>query len=228
MSFWWLFAFCFGAYMFGNINIAVLISKFIFKSDIRTFGSGNPGASNILRAHGTKWGILVLFLDMLKGVIPTLCAWIAFGAGYDFHPLHATSNSAGQIAMYACGLAVVLGHCFPVVSKFKGGKGVATTVGVFCVTNPVVGIAGLSIGMLLGVFLEYPSVSSFVFITFAVLWEGFLNNAGAAVYAMLIGFYFLLLFTHRKNIYRILSGRERRASLFKRRKKQVINSAPAQ
>ena len=219
MSYWWLFAFCFGSYMIGNLNFAVLISKTVFRHDIRKVGSGNPGASNILRAHGFKWGFFVLFLDMCKGMVPTLCAWIAFGHGYDFNPVHASSDTPGQIAMYACGLAVVLGHCYPVCSKFRGGKGVATAVGVFCVTNPVVGIGGLTIGMILGIFLEYPSVSSFVFITFAVVWEGFLNRAGAAVYALLISFYLLLLFTHRNNIYRILSGREKRATFIKRKKK---------
>ncbi|MDR0462413.1 MAG: glycerol-3-phosphate acyltransferase [Christensenellaceae bacterium] len=218
MSYWYLFAFCGGAYLIGNINFSILVGKFILRDDIRKKGSGNPGASNMLRNFGFKWGILILFLDMLKGAIPAIVGLVVYGDGYSANPMHAVTTQSGQIAMYACGLAAVVGHCFPFWTGFRGGKGMATTVGVFVVANPAIGFGGLLLGMFLVSIFKYPTISSFVFITLAVLWEGIAKNPSITVYALLATFYFLSLFTHRSNIYRLLCGNEKPANLFKRKK----------
>ena len=230
MSYWWLIAFCFGSYLVGNINFSVIISKVVLKNDIRTKGSGNPGASNMLRNFGFKWGLIILILDMLKGALPAVIGWAAYGSGYNFNPLEPVTTGSGQIAMYACGFWAVIGHCFPfwtcqiidgkrIWAPFHGGKGVSTIVGIFVVTNPAIGFGGLFLGLFLGYFLEYPSVSSIVFVTLAVLWECFVRSPGVTVSIMLIIFYFFAWYTHRANIYRLLCGNEKRAKLFSRSKK---------
>jgi len=233
MSFYWLFLFCFVAYFIGNINFSIIISKNILKNSIRSSGSGNPGATNMLRKFGFKWGIIVLILDMVKGIIPALMGFLVFKLTTDT----AAANTAlgglgaigrGRIALYACGLAAVVGHCFPVIYKFKGGKGVATTVGVFAVANPALAFIALAAGMLYGGFFHYASQSSFIFITAATLWEGFMGwewtNIGATanptVYILLMIFYGLILFTHRHNIWKLLTGQENCALLFGKLKRK--------
>jgi len=212
MSLYWLFLACAISYFIGNINFSVILSKFILRKDVRKCGSGNPGATNMLRNFGFKWGLVILILDMLKGAIAALAGYLIWGAG--------TEN--GTIALYACGLAVVLGHCFPVFSKFKGGKGVSTTVGVFFVVNPALAGIMLSFGMIYGIIFEYASLSSIMFITAALLWEGFYGGASITVSALLIAFYLLVLFTHRKNIFKLFTGAENRASPLARIKRKKL------
>ena len=220
LSFWWLFLFCPLAYLLGTVNFSILISRFK-GSDVRKSGSGNPGATNMLRAFGFKWAMATLLLDMLKGGLPTLVGLFAFGGwGYTANPFEPVSNDAGQIGMYACGLAVAVGHCFPVFMKFRGGKGVATIVGVFTVINPLIGLAGLLFGMLYWKVFEYVSISSFSFLTIVTIWEGFVRTTPSyAVASLIISYYLLVLFTHRGNVYRLLAGKERRA---KNRSKKAV------
>ena len=225
MSFYWLFLFCTAAYLFGNINFSIILSKFKLKNDIRSSGSGNPGATNMLRKFGFKWGLAVLLLDMAKGALPALVGFLVFKLTAD---TKSAGIAAGRIALYSCGLAAVLGHCFPVFYKFKGGKGVATTVGVFAVANPILAFVALAAGMVYGAFFHYASQSSFIFITAAALWEGFMGwewsigpgNANPTVHIILIVLYGLILFTHRHNIWKLLTGQENRALLFGRLKRK--------
>ena len=223
MSYYWLFLFLPLAYLFGNINFSILISKFKLKKDIRAQGSGNPGATNMLRNFGFKWGLAVLLLDMLKGAIPTLIGLLIYGGfSYSIHPLSIFTTPSGQVAMYSFGLATILGHCFPVWTGFRGGKGVATTVGVFFVINPIIGFTGLVLGLVYGGFFGHASMSSFLFITFVVLWEGFIKTPGVFASILLSVYYFFILVMHWQNIIRLLKGNERRVSLFKKRSKQKI------
>jgi len=229
MSFWWLALLCPAAYFIGNISPSVLISKFALKSDVRADGSGNAGATNMMRKFGFRWALLILVLDMLKSAVPALVGLLLYGGfSYNGNPLMPVASTSAQIAMYACGFAALLGHVYPVLMKFRGGKGVATAVGVFAVANPVIGLSALVFGLLHGAYYQYASVSSFLFITWVVLWEGILKSPHPAVCGLLIGYYFFVLFTHRQNIVRILTGRERRANMFaklRRKKKNISNSS---
>ena len=227
MSYWWLFLFCPVSYLIGGINFSIIISRNILKDNVRSHGSGNPGATNMLRSYGFKWGLLVLIGDMLKAAIPAFIGFWCFGDhNYSLNPFASAISGDGLIGLYSCGLSAVVGHCFPVFYHFHGGKGVSSVVGVFAVANPVIGLGGLAFGMVLGMIFEYASVSSITFITIAALWQGFLLSHGLTVSIVLAVFYFLVLFTHRKNIYRLLAGCENRASLFKKRSKYAQNKIP--
>jgi len=217
MSLYWLFLFCIVSYFIGNINFAVIITRRARLRDIRQMGSGNPGATNMLRQYGFKLGILNFILDVCKGVIPALVGVIAFGGW---------NTPYGQIALYACGLAAVLGHCFPVIYKFKGGKGVSSIVGVFMVANP---LFTLGIIVVVGVYwaaFEYGAISSIVLITFMVIVQGLGidpdSYGSVAIVSMLVGLYFFAIFTHRTNVKRLLSGKENHASLLRKLKRKKL------
>ena len=120
MLYFWYALLAIGAYLIGNISFAILLSK-KKNQDITKMGSGNPGTMNMLRNFGFKTGILTLALDALKGAAPALAGYLLFG----------------DHGLYIAGLAVILGHIYPVFRKFKGGKGVACTLGVFLVANPI-------------------------------------------------------------------------------------------
>ena len=133
---WWQFLLlAIGSYLMGNINFAIIISK-LKKKDIRTLGSGNPGTLNMSRNFGLKIGLLTLVLDIFKGAIPTFIGFIIYRNTY----FVGTSLSIELLAKVGCGFFAVLGHVFPVFMKFKGGKGIATTIGVFAVCNPLIAV----------------------------------------------------------------------------------------
>lgn len=162
---WWRFLLtAVFAYLVGNFNSAITISK-LKKKDIRNMGSGNPGTMNMSRNFGLKIGLLVFVLDVLKGVVPTLIARIAFQrTGYDFD-----GQPVYVFAEYFTGFFVVLGHVFPVFYKLKGGKGIASAIGVLLVCNfPLTLILGL---LALG----------FIFITRMGSMGSFLATAPSAV-----------------------------------------------
>ena len=199
----WLIPICFGAYMVGNFNLAVALTRSVLKKDIRAQGSGNPGATNMLRNFGFKWGLVVFLYDLLKGVVPVLVAHFLFDE---------------RVAVYAVALSVVLGHCFPVLGRFRGGKGVATMVGAFLVINPIVTPIAFAVGLVAIFLFHYGALSSLLFITIVVPWQ-MMADRYLAVSLILIAFYCLVLFTHRGNIWRLLLGKENKARIFGRRRK---------
>jgi len=220
MNMWWLFLFVPLSYLMGSISFGFLISKFKLKKDVRTCGSGGTGATNMLRTFGAKWAWLVFFLDIFKGTLATLMGLFVFGGfSYSFNPMVAFTDTAGQIGMYACGLASIVGHCFPVWTGFRGGKGTATAMGVLFVINPAIAFAGFVLAFAYGIPFGHASVASIMFITLVVLWESLVRSPGIAVSVILVGYYVLILFTHRANIKRILTEREPRTALFKKKKK---------
>jgi len=206
----WLIPLCIGAYFFGNINFAVILSRIKHGKDIRKMGSGNAGATNMLRQFGTKWGIVILLVDILKGVVVALTGYLLYGVG----------TVDGHIALYAMGLAVVLGHCFPVIYKFRGGKGVSTVVGVFLVANPLLALGMFFVGLAYVMIWEYGAVSSIIFVTVMVINQSVVQGDSLTVSLLLASFYVLVLITHRKNIFRLLTGGENRASVLKKLKKK--------
>ena len=249
MSLWWLFLVCPVAYLIGNVNLSVILSRRVLKRDIRTLASGNPGATNVLRNFGFKWGVTVFLFDVLKGVVPVLVVMFLPWEPVWAHPepidgmvWSVVYPVRDLVPLYATGLAVVLGHCFPVVYGFKGGKGVATMVGVFLVISPVMAVIAFFAGVLYVLVFEYGAVASLIFINIIVpyslimqqwrmstyLWgEYHFYGVDLAVSLMLVAFYLLVLYTHRGNIKRLLLGRENKASLIAkfRRKLQKKKSA---
>ncbi len=215
------------SYFFGNINFALIISK-TKKQDIRSSGSGNPGTLNMSRTFGFMTGVLTFLLDMLKGVIPTLTAYFVFkdtfvGADALF--------SVSDLAIYVCGLCVVLGHIFPVVLKFKGGKGIASTIGVFVATGATAGfpwflfiIMSIIAAFIFIYITEFGAAGSFIAITPPAIADairlhiqyGTIKNLGLyEVFAalLILTICILTLFAHRKNIERMLAGDEHPTSV---------------
>ncbi|WP_334154029.1 glycerol-3-phosphate 1-O-acyltransferase PlsY [Tepidimonas sp.] len=189
------------AYAVGSLSFAVLVSRVMGLSDPRTYGSKNPGATNVLRSGNKAAAALTLVLDAVKGWLPV---WVVgqWGAGWGL----------GDGTLAAVGLAAFLGHLFPVFFRFQGGKGVATAAGVLLAFEPWLGVAVLASWILIAVFFRYSSLAAIVAAVFAPLYYWFGDGAawdvrapvGLAVAAMSL----LLLWRHAGNIQRLLAGQE--------------------
>ena len=216
---WWQFLIlAVLSYLVGNINFAVLISK-LKHNDIRKIGSGNPGTLNMSRTFGLKVGVLVLLLDILKGVVPTLLGFLLYN-GYYFNQ---TTLPISLIAKVLCGFFAVLGHVFPAFMKFKGGKGIATTIGVFAVCNIWVAIISGVIAIVFILITEVGSMGSFIATTPGAIsaclavYENYILassiTTGQVIAAsitnlFIVGIIFLTWYAHRQNIKRLLAGEE--------------------
>lgn len=200
------------SYFCGNISFARIISS-KKNDDITKLGSGNPGATNILRNYGFKFGALNLILDMLKAFIPALSSYYIFGESLTM--------------LYIAGLSSMVGHIFPVVWKFKGGKGISSMMGIFLAANPIATLTVLLIGVMIWAIFEYGSVVSFICISSLSVIEGIrireiLSVTDRKIVCLIL--YSIFLFTwyaHRKNIERLLLGKENKAHLIKKTKKKL-------
>ena len=194
------------SYLIGNISSARIVAKHNH-GDITKHGSGNPGTLNTWRAFGFWAGVITFLLDMIKGLIPTLAALLIFK--------HIPECSS-EIATYVAGFSVVLGHIFPVVFKFKGGKGIATSVGVFLIINwwvALIAFVVMFVGML---FVKYASIFTIGFVVAMSIVEICLcNPANWVNYIFIGGILFLVLFAHRSNIKKLLTGKENKTELMK-------------
>ncbi len=216
-----------GSYLLGNVNFALIISKYK-KSDVRTLGSGNPGTLNMSRNFGLKIGLLTLFLDMMKGAIPTLIGYFAFYGVYVGEGVPQFYFS--DLAKFACGFAAVLGHIYPVFLKFKGGKGIASTIGVFLVAMSVSGawavvtLMSMVAAVLFIYFTEYGAMGSFIAITPPAIAESirffiaYKDNNKIVFYYIAANMLIFLIcfftwFAHRRNIERMLAGEEHPTSI---------------
>ncbi len=195
------------AYLLGSIATSVWIGRAFYNVDVRTQGSGNAGATNTIRVLGTKPGIIVLVIDAFKG-------WLAVTLGNFFVP---DFYSDVQINNYLIivALAAVLGHIFPIYVGFKGGKGVATIVGVIIALFPTL-LFLISLGIFITVFLlsGYVSLSSIttaVFVPIIVIFLLHRQHDALIIIAILIGVFIPL--THKKNIIRLLHGTENKFKL---------------
>ena len=217
---WWQFLlFIIGSYLVGNINFAVIISL-IKKNDIRKLGSGNPGTLNMSRNFGLGIGVLTLVLDIVKGALPTLVAMLVYNNFYFLD----TQLSVGMVAKVMCGFFAVLGHVFPVFMKFKGGKGIATTIGVFAVCSPKVAIISGVIAIIWILLTEIGAMGSFIattppaFATCLWVYETYIQNQivvsteqvllAATSNLFIISIIFLTWYAHRQNIKRLMAGEE--------------------
>ena len=191
------------AYLIGSLAFAVIVSRAMGLADPRTFGSKNPGATNVLRSGSKPAALVVLLLDGLKGFVPVLLAK-RFGAEYGL--------GDGTIAMVA--VAAFLGHLYPVFFKFKGGKGVATFIGVVFGIEWILGVGTGLTWIIIAFFFRYSSLASLVSAAFAPVY--YLLAHGVAWYAdtriavALVVMAMLLGWRHRENISRLLQGKESR------------------
>jgi glycerol-3-phosphate acyltransferase PlsY len=184
------------AYLIGSLSFAVIVSRAMGLADPRSYGSGNPGATNVLRSGSRKAAIATLALDALKGYVPVVLALVLaerFGWGN------------GTIA--AVGLAAFLGHLWPVFFKFQGGKGVATAAGVLFAFNPFLGLATLLSWALIAAFFRYSSLASLVAAVFAPFYQALIWGADA-FFAAIVVMCALLVWRHQGNIKKLLAGTE--------------------
>ncbi|MBP9524440.1 MAG: glycerol-3-phosphate 1-O-acyltransferase PlsY [Ottowia sp.] len=189
------------AYLVGSLSFAVIVSRAMGLSDPRTYGSGNPGATNVLRSGSKPAAIVTLLLDAAKGWLPVmLVKW--FGPAWDL--------SEGTQAL--AGLAAFLGHLYPVFFAFKGGKGVATAVGVLLAFQPLLALATLLTFAIIVFFTRYVSLASMVAAVFApayyLIGDGVAWTASGAKTLALIAMGLLLIWRHRENIQRLRAGTE--------------------
>lgn len=197
------------AYLLGSIPTAVWIGKAKYGIDIREHGSKNAGATNTFRVLGKKAGKVVLAIDVLKGAIAVLIPYMVLP--YDFTDAHLT-----HIQLVAAFLAV-LGHVFPVFAGFRGGKGVATSLGVVIGLQPLAALICLGIFLLVFMISHYVSLGSMLAaLSFALLlWFAFpVHTFALPVFGSLLSA--VVIVAHRKNITRILHGNESKMNLFKR------------
>lgn len=191
------------SYFVGNVTFGRVISR-AKHGDITAHGSGNPGTLNAWRAFGFWAGIMTFVLDMLKGVLACLVAYLVFGKlGYN-----------REIAVYVAGFSVILGHIFPVIFKFKGGKGIATSVGVFLVVNWWVALIGLLVMIVGMLFVKYASIFTIGYVIVMSIVEICLcNPANWVNYILISGILTLVIYAHRGNIKRLLTGKENKTEL---------------
>lgn len=191
------------AYLIGSLSFAVIVSKAFGLEDPRSYGSKNPGATNVLRSGSKKAAAVTLLLDAFKGWLPVvLVKW--FGADYGL----------GDGTLAAVALAAFLGHLYPVFFKFKGGKGVATAAGVLLGVSWILGLAVLATWLLVAYVSRYSSLAA---LTAAVLAPAYYLLGNRAVWyvdksilAVLVVISALLLYRHRENIGKLLKGTESR------------------
>ena len=190
------------AYLIGSVSFAVIVSKCMRLPDPHTYGSGNPGATNVLRTGNKLAAVLTLVGDSLKGFFAVMLARLLLGD----ESLTATINS-----WVLCGvvLAVFLGHLFPVFHHFKGGKGVATACGILFGVNWILGLATLSTWIIVAVFLRYSSLAALAAAVFGPLYFVFLFGFQPMGIALLL-VCLLLIWRHRSNIANLINGTERR------------------
>lgn len=189
-------AFLIGAYLLGSISSAVLICRLAGLGDPRAQGSGNPGTTNVLRIGGKKLAIFTLLGDMLKGFIPVYLA-------------HFTSLSAMALSFIA--LAAFIGHLFPVFFGFKGGKGVATALGVLLALAWPVGCAALITWIVIAALFRYSSLAALVTAVLLPLYIYLWSNPEYLAAVIIISL--LLIIKHRDNILRLWSGKESKIKL---------------
>ena len=186
------------AYLLGSISFAVLVSKVFRLADPRTYGSKNPGATNVLRSGNKLAAVLTLIGDCAKG---WLAVWLALQLDEQF--------ALGEAGIALIALAVFLGHLWPVFLRFAGGKGVATALGVLLGLNPILGLATLVTWIVIAYAFRYSSLAALVSAVFAPFYYGLLFGVDIKLFAVLI-MSGLLIYRHHKNIANLLSGKESR------------------
>ena len=203
------------AYLIGSVNFSIIISKKIAGFDVREKGSGNAGTTNMLRSVGKRAALLTLLCDILKGVISIVIA-IILG--------NIVKNIDRELLLQIAGIAVVLGHTFPIFFGFKGGKGIATSLGIILMSNWQIGLICLVFALVLMALTRmvslgscaaavlFPVLTLFMNDNYTILTEGKSGNV-YFIYSLILAA--IVLYNHRANIKRILEGKENKISFSK-------------
>lgn len=202
------------AYLIGSINFSIILSKRMAGFDIREKGSGNAGTTNMLRAVGKKAAVITLNCDILKGVVSILIAVLAGKI---------VKNLDNALLVQLAGIFVIIGHTFPVFFKFKGGKGIATALGVLLMINWQIGLICLIFALVLMALTKMVSVGSIAAAILFPILVAFIDqnyivqtsnsNWSYLVFSIIVAL--LVIFNHRANVQRILNGTENRLSFKK-------------
>ena len=215
MQYFWAFLTVAAAYLIGSISFAIVFSKAFAKRDVRDYGSGNAGMTNVLRVVGKKAGILTFICDAIKGFAACMIGKIVFD-----YLLSATGEGifAPLNGAFICGVACMIGHVFPIFYGFKGGKGVAVSVGIFAVCCPIAIISGLAAFVIVLLLSRIISVSSLiatvVVVTLSIIFKSddasFILQIAAALTMGAIVF-----LKHSENIGRLIRGEEKKLTVKK-------------
>lgn len=202
------------AYLIGSINFSIILSKKMAGFDIREKGSGNAGTTNMLRAVGKKAAVITLICDILKGVVSILIAVLAGKI---------VKNLDNALLVQLAGIFVIIGHTFPIFFKFKGGKGIATSLGVLLMINWQIGLICLIFALVLMALTKMVSVGSIAAAILFPILVAFIDqnyivptsnsNWSYLVFSIIVAL--LVIFNHRANVQRILNGTENRLSFKK-------------
>lgn len=224
---YWFLLMAVVCYFVGCFNFAVIIAKTRHK-DVHKIGSGNPGTMNMSREFGLKIGLLNFLLDVCKGGVPAMISYFIF-RDYVFA---GSSVVVSDFTRYFCGVFVIIGHIYPVTMRFKGGKGIASTLGLFwfCLSceNPwyiLIAFGGLLCVLGYIIWTEWGSMGSLLGVTGFSIWQGvefylryhaaIANGYVIALFVLLLVLNFLTWVAHRKNIVRLFAGEEHRTSVKK-------------
>ena len=190
------------AYLIGSVSFAVVVSKCMRLPDPHSYGSGNPGATNVLRTGNKLAAVLTLIGDALKGYLAVMLARIILGDA-------SLTSTMGSWILCGVVIAVFLGHLFPIFHGFKGGKGVATACGILFGINWILGAATLSTWIIVAMFMRYSSLAALAAAVFGPIYFVFLfgfQPMGAALLVVCL----LLIWRHRSNIQNLMNGTESR------------------
>ncbi len=193
------------SYLIGSIPAGVIVGKLFGKIDIRDFGSGNTGATNVWRELGWKAGLIVIVVDVGKGFVAASAIASMFSVPY----------LSAEVLAVACGVAAVLGHVFPVYTRFRGGKGVATGGGMMIAVAPIpvgiaIGVFGVVILVSRQVSLGSIVAALSVPVSILLLEKYTRNSYPPILFWLTVALFLFILFTHRSNIVRLIRGEERR------------------
>ena len=226
--FWyWLILMAALCYLIGCFNFAVIIAKIKHK-DVHKIGSGNPGTMNMAREFGLKVGFINFLCDACKGGIPAVASVLIF-RGYVFA---GTDVAVSDFTRYFCGLFVIIGHIYPVTMRFQGGKGIASSLGLFWFSlsceSPwfiLYGLLGLAAVFGYIALTEWGAMGSLLGVSGFSIWQGLvfyfryadalLNGWTIGIFMLLLAINFLTWFAHRKNLVRLFAGEEHRTSVKK-------------
>ena len=190
------------AYLIGSISFAVVVSKCMRLPDPHSYGSGNPGATNVLRTGNKLAAVLTLIGDALKGYLAVMLARVILGDA-------SLTSTMGSWILCGVVIAVFLGHLFPIFHGFKGGKGVATACGILFGINVILGAATLGTWIIVAVFMRYSSLAALAAAVFGPIYFVFLFGFQPMGIALLI-VCLLLIWRHRSNIRNLMNGTESR------------------
>lgn len=202
------------AYLLGSISFAVILSKMFLKKDVRELGSGNAGTTNVMRTGGFKLGAFTFIGDVIKGLIACLVGKLVFEKVFE----------NGEWAVYGafiCGVACMIGHMFPVFFQFKGGKGIATSVGIFaicCWPAMVIGLLVFAVGVFITKIVSVSSIAATIAVVSSTMAFSSLINENAQFWpqaALAIFMGILVISKHGSNIKRLLNGTEKKLKIGK-------------